>query len=65
MGENAAERGLLVEVRETSIPRVEPIGGDGALVPTEDLAVGVDAAIALMNREIGRIVDPTLLREPG
>ena len=49
VGENAAERRLLVEVREPSIVWVEAIGGDGALVPTEDLAVGVHAAIALMN----------------
>ena len=65
VGENAPERRLLVEVRETTVLRVEAIGGDRALVPTEDLAVGVDAAIALMNSEVSRIVDPTLLGEPG
>ena len=62
---NAAERGLLVEVRQTSILRVETIGRDSAFIPTEDLAVGVDTAIALMNSEISRVVDPTLLGEPG
>ena len=65
VGENAAERRLLVEVGESSGPRVKPIGGNRALVPTEDLAVGVDAAIALMNREVSRIVDAALFGQPG
>src|SRR5579863_1805966 len=65
VGENAAERWLLVDVRKRSASGVEAIGGDGPLVPTKHFAAGVDAAIALMNRKICRTVDPALLGKPG
>ena len=65
VGENAAKRRLLIEIGQSSVLWVETISGNCALVPTEDLAVGVDAAIALMNRELSRIVDAAFFGQPG